>query len=140
MGPRWGMVTELTPYLAVPNARAAIEWYVDALGADVVYEPFVMPDGRIGHVELAVDGARWMMADEHPELDVEAPAAGRGAAVTLHLTVPDVNGLASRVVAAGVVLDRGPEDSPPAGRVMVFRDPFGHRWFVNQPVEGVTQP
>ena len=30
-------------------------------------------------------------------------------------------------------LDRGPEDSPPAGRVAVFRDPFGHRWFLNQP-------
>ena len=31
-------------------------------------------------------------------------------------------------------LRRGPEDSPPAGRVAVFRDPFGHRWFVNQPL------
>jgi uncharacterized glyoxalase superfamily protein PhnB len=37
-----------------------------------------------------------------------------------------------RVARAGVTLDRGPEDSPPAGRVAVFRDPFGHRWFLNQ--------
>jgi uncharacterized glyoxalase superfamily protein PhnB len=28
--------------------------------------------------------------------------------------------------------ERGPEDNPPAGRVAVFRDPFGHRWFLNQ--------
>ena len=55
-----------------------------------------MPDGRVGHVELAVAGARWMMADEHPEIAVEAPDPGRGAAV--------------------------------------FRDPFGHRWFLNQPL------
>jgi uncharacterized glyoxalase superfamily protein PhnB len=39
------------------------------------------------------------------------------------------------VRAAGTDLDRGPEDSPPAGRVVVFRDPFGHRWFLAQPLD-----
>jgi uncharacterized glyoxalase superfamily protein PhnB len=127
------MTSELTPYLCVKDARAAIEWYAAALGATVVYQPIEMPDGRIGHVELAVDGARWMMADEHPEFGVEAPAADRGTPVSLHLTVDDVDATCERVVAAGTSLDRGPEDSPPAGRVAVFRDPFGHRWFLNQP-------
>jgi uncharacterized glyoxalase superfamily protein PhnB len=127
-------MSELTPYLAVRDARAALEWYVDRLGAEVTVEPIVMPDGRVGHVELAVDGARWMMADEHPELQVEAPAEGRGSAVTLHLSVADVDGLAQRMVDGGAVLDRGPEDNPPVGRVAVLRDPFGHRWFLDQPL------
>ena len=126
-------MSELTPYITVADARAAIDWYRDVLAAEVVYEPIVMPDGRIGHVELAVDGARWMMSDEYADLNVEAPLPGRGAPVTLHLTVPDVDALATRLTDAGVALDRGPEDSPPAGRVAVFRDPFGHRWFLNQP-------
>lgn len=129
-------MSELTPYLAVADCRAAIEWYADVLGAEVTHEPIVMPDGRVGHVELAVDGARWMMADEHPEIQVEAPAEGRGAAVTLHLTVADVDTLTARACAGGAVLDRGPEDSPPVGRVAVVRDPFGHRWFLNQPSTG----
>jgi uncharacterized glyoxalase superfamily protein PhnB len=60
--------------------------------------------------------------------------------VTLHVTVPDVDQVCASVTAAGVVLDRGPEDSAPAGRVAVFRDPFGHRWFLNQPTRGVTEP
>ena len=123
---------ELTAYLAVGDARAAIDWYVEHLGADVTLEPIVMPDGRIGHVELAVGDGRWMMADEHPEIQVEAPAPDRGAAVTLHLVVDDVDRLVERVVAGGAVLDRGPEDAG-VGRVAVFRDPFGHRWFLNQP-------
>ena len=127
-------MSELTPYLAVRDARAAIEWYVDRLGAEVTVEPIVMPDGRVGHVELAVDGARWMMADEHPELQVEAPAEGRGSAVTLHLSVADVDGVAQRMADGGAVLDRGPEDNPPVGRVAVLRDPFGHRWFLDQPL------
>jgi PhnB protein len=123
---------ELTPYLCVTDSRAAIEWYVGALGAEVTTEPIVMDDGRVGHCELAVGGARWMMADEHPEIHVEAPDPARGAAVTLHLTVDDCDAVAARVRQHGASLDRGPEDSPPVGRVAVFRDPFGHRWFVNQ--------
>ena len=127
-------MSELTPYICVADARAAIEWYVDVLGAEVTYPPIEMPDGRIGHVELAVDGARWMMSDEFAEANVAPPEPGRGNAVSLHLTVADVDAVADRVVASGVTLDRGPEDSPPAGRVAVFRDPFGHRWFLNQPL------
>ncbi|MCD4535951.1 VOC family protein [Nocardioides sp. cx-169] len=126
-------MTELTPYLCVSDCEIAVDWYVESLGAVVVYPPIVMPDGRTGHVELAVDGARWMMSDEFVELGVMAPDPSRGAAVTLHLTVTDVDALCRQVVAGGVELDRGPEDSPPAGRVAVFRDPFGHRWFLNQP-------
>jgi PhnB protein len=128
-----GGVSELTPYICVADARAAVEWYVDVLGAEVTYAPIEMPDGRIGHVELAVDGAGWMMSDEFAEANVAAPDPGRGSAVSLHLTVDDVDALAARVQAAGVTMDRGPEDSEHAGRVAVFRDPFGHRWFLTQP-------
>lgn len=128
-------MSELTPYLCVSDGRAAIAWYQDVLGAEVVYEPIEMPDGRIGHVELAIDGARFMMSDEFIDAGVAAPDPGRGNDVALHLSVRDVDAIAARVVAAGVTLDRGPEDSPPAGRVAVFHDPFGHRWFLNQPLD-----
>ncbi len=123
---------ELTPYLAVSDARAALKWYVEHLGARVTYDPIEMPDGRIGHSELEVQGARWMMSDEHPEIQVEAPAPGRGASVTLHLEVDDVDGAVERAVAGGALLDRGPEEGP-VGRLAVIRDPFGHRWMLNQP-------
>lgn len=125
---------ELTPYICVADARRAIDWYADVLGAEVVVEPIVMGDGSIGHVELAAGGGRWMMSDEFESAGVAAPDTSRGAAVTLHLEVDDVDAVCERATGAGVSLDRGPEDSPPAGRVAVFRDPFGHRWFVNQPL------
>lgn len=129
-------MSELTPYICVPDCRAAIEWYAEVLGAEVVLGPIVMPDGLVGHAELAVDGAHWMMSDAFESAGVAPPDPSRGAAVSLHLTVTDVDAVAARVVAAGVTLDRGPEDSPPAGRVAVFRDPFGHRWFLNQSLPG----
>lgn len=126
-------MAELTPYLCVADARAAIAWYVDVLGAEVTYEPIVMDDGRVGHVELAVDGAGWMMSEEFETAGVAAPDRTRGNAVSLHLTVRDVDAIAARVIAAGVRMDRGPEDAEPAGRVAVFHDPFGHRWMLNTP-------
>ncbi len=127
-------MSELTPYLCVTDSRAAIEWYAAALGAEVTYDPVVMDDGSVGHCELSVAGARWMMSDEFASAGVAAPAPDRGASVTMHLTVADVDAAAARVVDAGTPMVRGPEDSPPAGRVAVFVDPFGHRWFLNQPL------
>ena len=72
-------MTELTPYLCVAGAERAIAWYVDVLGAEAVHEPIVMTDGRVGHVEPAVDGARWMMADEFESAGVAGPDPSRGA-------------------------------------------------------------
>jgi PhnB protein len=126
-------MTRLTPYLCVADAQAAIKWYAAALGAEVTYEPIVMDDGRVGHCELAIDEARWMMSDPFDSAGVAAPDPARGSPVSLHLTVTDVDTAAARVVATGTSMARGPEDSPPAGRVAVFVDPFGHRWFLNQP-------
>jgi PhnB protein len=126
-------MSELTPYICVADAKGAIDWYATALGAEVVRGPYVMEDGLIGHVELAVDGARWMMSDEYPDHGVEAPDPRRGNPVSLHLEVSDVDALSERLIAVGVTFDRGPEDAPGVGRVAVFHDPFGHRWFLNQP-------
>lgn len=122
----------LTPYLCLPDTRAAIAWYTDALGATVLVEPMVMPDGRVGHAELEVHGARMMLSDEHPELGVEAPLAGRGAAVTLHLEVDDCDAAVTRAVSAGAQIDRRPGDTG-HGRIAVMVDPFGHRWMLNGP-------
>jgi PhnB protein len=124
-------MSEIRPYICTNDARAAIDWYVEAMSATVTYDPIVMDDGRIGHVELSFGGATVMMSDAYPELHVEAPAAARGAAVTLYLTTDDVDGLTTRAVERGATLDRGPEDSD-HGRTAVFRDPFGHRWMLGQ--------
>lgn len=80
-------LSEIRPYLCTKDARAAIDWYVESMGAEVTEGPIVMDDGRIGHVELSFGGAPVMMSDGYPDLHVEAPAEGRGAAVTLYLTL-----------------------------------------------------
>ena len=82
-----------------------------------------MPDGRVGHGELEVDGARWMMSDEHPEIHVEAPARDRGAGrdAAPHPSTTWTQ-WPTGWSPAEPALDRGPEDSG-VGRVAVFRAP-----------------
>jgi predicted enzyme related to lactoylglutathione lyase len=127
------------PYLAVADARRALDWYVDVLGARPRGEPVVMPDGRIGHAELDVNGGVLMLADEHPEIGFAAPAPNQGTAVTLHLTVDNVDAVTSRAVDAGADLERPPTDHP-YGRNAAVRDPFGHRWLISsEPVSEAAQ-
>jgi uncharacterized glyoxalase superfamily protein PhnB len=126
-------VAALIPYLAVRDARSAIAWYTDALGAQVVGDPYVMEDDRIGHAELAVAGATLYLADEYPEMGLTGPDDGR-VSVSLHLAVPDVDAAVERSVRLGATLSRPVYDAP-YGRTGVILDPYGHRWMLQTPAQ-----
>lgn len=120
------------PYLAVRDARRALDWYADVLGARPRGEPFIMPDGRVGHAALELSGGLLYLADEFPEVGVAAPEPG-AASVSLVLTVPDVDATVARAVAAEGRLTRGPyEDYGHRNATVV--DPFGHRWMLQTPL------
>jgi predicted enzyme related to lactoylglutathione lyase len=123
-------VTGVVPYLIVNDARHALEWYTEGLGARRRGEPIVMADGRVGHAELELRGGVFYLADESPESDVAAPDPGEAARVSLTAEVLDVDATADRAVRAGATLERAPVDSP-HGRNAVIRDPFGHRWILS---------
>jgi uncharacterized glyoxalase superfamily protein PhnB len=125
------VTVQLIPYLAVRDARAAMAWYTDALGARVVGDPYVMDDDRIGHAELDVAGAPLYLADEYPELGLAGPEDGR-VSVSLHLSVADVDAAVDRAVEAGATVERPPADAP-YGRTGVVVDPYGHRWMIQTP-------
>jgi predicted enzyme related to lactoylglutathione lyase len=120
----------LTPYLAVDDARSALDWYVRALGARRRGEPIVMDDDRIGHVELAFGDSVLMFADEFPEIGMLGPKARGGPSQLLRYEVADVDGTVRRAVELGAELERPVADAP-YGRSGVIIDPFGHRWMVS---------
>ncbi len=125
------MSEELTPYLAVRDARAAIAWYADAMGARVVGEPYVDDEDRIGHAELDIGGARLFLSDAHPELGIVAPEADTRSS-SLVLTVPDVDAAVARADGCGATVERPARDEP-YGRTGVVVDPYGHRWMLQTP-------
>ena len=65
------------PYLSVANAREAIAWYIETLGASLVGEIYEMDDGRIGHAELQIGDGVLYLADDYPELGLKAPVRKR---------------------------------------------------------------
>ena len=126
----------LTPYLAVSDARAALDFYVEVFGAVRRGDPILMDDGRIGHAELAIGDAVLMLAEEYPEIGHVASAEG-GASVRVE--VPDVDSSVARALELGATLIRAVSDSP-YGRGGSFRDPFGQRWLVSQAASAAAGP
>ena len=125
------MAAQLIPYLVLRDARSAIAWYGEVFGARLVGESYVDDDDRIGHAELDVGGVPLYLADEHPELGLTGPADGVSA-VSLHLTVVDVDGVVGRAEECGASVERPPADTP-HGRTGIVVDPYGHRWILQVP-------
>lgn len=126
------------PYLAVTDARRALDWYVDIFGARLIGDPIVMPDGRIGHSELELNGAKIYLADAHPEIGVVAPTPDE-AAVSLMLRVPDADAVHADALAAGATSHREPNDDYGSRNAWIV-DPFGHRWGLNSPLATTLAP
>jgi PhnB protein len=79
--------TAITPVLTVSNAAEAVAFYQQAFGAKEIHRN-TYPDGRIV-VEMAVQGARFRVADEAPESSNLSPKTLGGTTVRLNLLVGD---------------------------------------------------
>ena len=119
----------LTPRLTVIDARRAVEFCVAAFGAIRRTEPVVTPDGRIGHVEVALGDSVVMITEEWPEDGLLAPVRRGGPSLSLRLETPDPDGVVAAALTAGATLDR-PVTDEPYGRGGVVVDADGHRWIV----------
>lgn len=134
--PRADVTPTITPYLCVSPAAEAIDWYVAVLGA-VEEIRYTGDDGRIGHAELAIGPARFMLSDEYRELGVGvvSPTTLGGTPMTMHVVVPDVDAVYARVRADGRArIGRPPHDEPYGARTFDMIDPFGHRWMIQTPI------
>lgn len=128
----------ITPYLIVRNGAAALDFYTEVFGAEVSMR-VDQPDGRLGHSELRIGGARFSVADEFPELEIVGPATLGGSIVVLDLEVPDVDAVVARAVAAGAVVNREVVDRFFGARSGQVTDPFGHHWTISTVLEQLDE-
>jgi PhnB protein len=126
--------TSITPVLTVRRAARAVAFYRRAFGAEEVYRN-TYPDGRIV-AELAVEGARFRVADEAPEAANLSPEALGGTTVRINLLVADPDRLAARAVEHGAVEVAPVADQPYGLRQGRLADPFGHHWLIGRPLPG----
>lgn len=131
---------QVSPYLCVDGADAAIRFYSDVFGAT---ERMRMggapgdPADKVGHAELQIGDGLIMLADEFPEMGAVGPKTVGGTPVTISVYVEDVDAVFARALAAGATELRAVEDQFYGDRSGQFEDPFGHRWSVSTHVEDV---
>ncbi len=127
--------TSLSPHLAVPSARAAIEFYREVFGAKV-HDVTQMGD-VIGHATLELENGRFTLSDPMNDYGLVAPRPD-AASITLALYVRDVDAVVSKALAAGAK-EREPVSTFVSGdRYGSIIDPFGVRWTIMTRVEDLS--
>jgi len=121
--------TTLTPHITCRDAMSAIEFYKKAFGATEVVV-LKMPDGRLMHATLNLNGAMLLLAEEFPEYCSVSPLALGGSPVTLHLEVADCDAVFQQAVDAGCTVRMPLDDMFWGARYGVVADPYGHQWSI----------
>lgn len=126
----------VAPYLIVPNAAEAIEFYIKAFGASDNMR-LMMPDGSIGHAEIRIGDSIIMLSSANPNMGFHAPEHYGGSPVNIFLYVEDVDDFTSQAASAGATVKQAPLDMFWGDRMAKLKDPFGYEWSVATHIEDV---
>ncbi len=128
----------LTPHLIVRNADKALEFYKNALGAEVLHVAR-MPDGKVMHAALRIGDSMLMLNDEFPEFGGLSPLSIGGTGVTVHIYTENVDAAFNRAVSAGAEVKIPLMDQFWGDRYGMVVDPFGHKWSIATHVKDMSQ-
>ncbi len=117
----------LTPHLTVRDADKALEFYKNALGAEVLHVAR-MPNGKVMHAALQIGDSMLMLNDEAPEFGALSPLSTGGTGVTIHIYTDNVDAAFNRAVSAGAEVKMPLMDQFWGDRYGIVADPFGHKW------------
>ena len=117
----------LTPHLTVRDADKALEFYKNALGAEVLGMAR-MPNGKVMHASLRIGDSMLMLNEEMPEYGGLSPLSLGGTGVTIHIYTDNVDQAFDRAVSAGAQVKMPLMDQFWGDRYGMVADPFGHKW------------
>jgi PhnB protein len=123
-------VTAIQPELWVDQGLAAVAFYQQAFGAQVLHR---VGEGEDIVAQLGVDDAVFWIAAAGDSPERLVPRKFGAASARILLLVSDPEAVHSRAIAAGAVEKSavGLEHGWQVGRVI---DPFGHEWEIGKPV------
>jgi uncharacterized glyoxalase superfamily protein PhnB len=117
----------VTPYLALSDAGAAIDWYKKAFGARELSR-MPGPGGKLMHAEIMIGDSRVMLSDVFPYSDSKDPKTLGGSSTYLHIVQRNIDRLWQRAVSAGARVTMPLENQFWGDRYGKLEDPFGHSW------------
>jgi PhnB protein len=127
----------VTPYLYVRSATAAMDFYKNVFGAKEIVR-MAGSNGKIMHAELRIGDSIVMLADENPQNGVMSPQTVGGFSGGLHLYVENVDAVIQKAIESGAKMLRPIKDQFYGDRSGSVLDPFGHMWSVATHIEDVS--
>ncbi len=130
----------IVPMLAYDDAPAAIDFLCRAFGFEERFR-LPMPDGTIGHAELALEGtdATINVATTWRDGGMAPPEELPAVHSQVQCHVPDVDAHYARAKAAGATVIAVPEDQFYGARIYRAIDLEGHRWIFSQQLREVSE-
>ncbi len=122
--------------LRIGGAVEALQYYTRVFDGKVRLR-LDMPDGRVGHSEIAIGKGLFMVSDEFPEMNMVGPVTIGQSSVTIQIYVKDVDETLVRAVKAGGRVIRPPQNEFYGDRSALMEDPFGYVWMIQTHVEDV---
>ncbi|MGK3950773.1 VOC family protein [Microbacterium sp. I2] len=134
---RPNVATTLTPFLAIRNAKAALEFYRDVFGARV--SDVTEFDGVVVHAGLDFGLGLLQIGDPSPAYGTVPAPEGDDDCYSIGIYVPDVDAVTARAVAAGATVREEPSTFVSGDRFASIRDPYGVRWSIMTRVEDLSE-
>ncbi len=128
--------TSLTPFLAVVNAKAALEFYRDVFGARIM--DVTEFGGLVVHASLDFGLGILQLGEPSPAYGLIPAPDGDEDCYSIGLYLPDVDAATDRAVAAGARVREAPSTFVSGDRFASIRDPFGVRWSLMTRVEDLS--
>lgn len=132
-------MARIVPMLAYADAPAAIDFLCQAFGFEERFR-MPMPDGTIGHAELALGDARLMLASVWYVGGLASPLELSAVHTQLYVEVDDVDAHHARARAEGATIAAEPADQDHGERTYRAIDPEGHRWIFGSPLASAAEP
>ena len=137
----------IVPMRSYEDTAAAIHWLCTAFGfTEDTARRHTGGDGTIWHAEIALDGARVMLAT--PNREYRSPRHHRETCEQaarwldnpwvvdgVFVEVDDVDEHHRRAVEAGATILREPNEPGVGFRIYTAEDPEGHRWMFGQALD-----
>jgi PhnB protein len=129
--------TSLTPFLVIPGARGAIDFYRDVFGARVV--DVTEFGDTVAHAVLDFGNGLLQLGEPMPDYGLVNPPEGEGACYSIALYCPDVDAVVTRAEAAGATIREPATTFVSGDRFASIRDPYGVRWSIMTRVEDLSE-
>ncbi|SNT01215.1 PhnB protein [Micrococcales bacterium KH10] len=129
--------TSLTPFLAIPNAAGAIEFYRTVFDARLV--DVTEMGGVVVHADLDFGHGRLQLGEPHPAYGLIPAPEGDSDCYSMGLYCKDVDAVVDRAEQAGATIRESVSNFVSGDRFASIRDPFGVRWSIMSRVEDLSE-